>query len=177
MISEKKSSSGQDGGISRSKWDILGRLADRYDQTERARIDAAKDSLRDEPISLYDSYGSGREAISPTRAKKIGIALLDAAGLRFGRLEERRERDARRAAKSELAKEFQALDAASVMTFSDDSEMPKSENPYPDLGKQDELPHKPDVQITDVIEPIENEEARLERQREIREKLENDLNE
>ena len=101
MSGETISESSSDGD-SFSPWDVL---TARYDKSQRARIDRFKE---EEDLGADEDM---EEEISPTRAQKIGRALLDILRLRLRKVEAQRDREARIIARRELREEIRRAEA------------------------------------------------------------------
>ena len=101
MSGETISESSSDGD-SFSPWDAL---TARYDKSQRTRIDRFKE---EEDLGADEDM---EEEISPTRAQKIGRALLDILRLRLRKVEAQRDREARIMARRELREEIRRAEA------------------------------------------------------------------
>ena len=101
--SETLSEESSENSDSLSPWD---KLAAEYDKSQRIRIDRFKE---DENLDPYENMGE--EETSPTRAQKIGRALLDILRLRLRKVEARRDREALITARRELREEWQHEEA------------------------------------------------------------------
>ena len=88
-----------------SKWSILERIVDKYDATERSRIDQMKGDLSQDPFWESSNYRFEQIDIPPSTLRKIGRLALDRLGIHFDRSETRRKREAMAVAVREYDKE------------------------------------------------------------------------
>lgn len=113
MSGETTSESSSDGD-SFSPWDML---TARYDKSQRARIDRFKE---EEDLGADEDM---EEEISPTRAQKIGRALLDILRLRLRKVEAQRDREARIMARRELREEIRRAEAEELERSDSDEQL------------------------------------------------------
>lgn len=87
---------------SNGKWSILEKLAGKYNESERRRVDKMKDT-----IGVFGSseYVDKKIDIPPTTARKIGRMAMDLLGIHFPGSEKRRDKEAASIALNELADE------------------------------------------------------------------------
>ena len=77
-----------------SRWSILEKMADKYDATERRRIDQMKDNLSQDQFGESSRYRYEQIDVPPSTLRRIGRLALDRLGIHFGRSETRRRREA-----------------------------------------------------------------------------------
>lgn len=83
---------------SSSIWD---KLADKYDASQRARIDRAKE----DGLDLFHQERMKEGELTPTRAQKVGRVLLEMMGLKLEKVELSRDKAARYVAREEMREE------------------------------------------------------------------------
>ena len=77
-----------------SRWSILEKMADKYDATERRRIDQMKDNLSQDQFGESSRYRYEQIDVPPSTLRRIGRLALDRLGIHFRRSETRRRREA-----------------------------------------------------------------------------------
>lgn len=84
-----------------SKWSILEKIAQKYDASERARINRIKQEIKEDS---WDAISPERETkqVSPTLLRKLGRVALDSFGIHSKRSERRRNQEASVIAEQEL---------------------------------------------------------------------------
>ncbi len=99
-------SSTESGSQSSSIWDTL---VKEYDRSQKSRVSRIKNMERENfRDGLPDNEGEVSEIIPPTRAQKIGRALLDRLGIKLKRVESRREEEAVLEARRALLEEYES---------------------------------------------------------------------
>ena len=94
---EKVTSTHEDQPVSpvRADWSVLEKLAGKYDDRERKRIDRKKDELRQaQTVGVMQEFEREKIDVPPSLVRKIGRLAIDATGLTPKISEERRDREA-----------------------------------------------------------------------------------
>lgn len=87
---------------SNGKWSILEKLAGKYNESERQRVDKMKDTIE---VFGSSEYIDKKIDIPPTTARKIGRMAMDLLGIHFPGSEKRRDKEAASIALNELVDE------------------------------------------------------------------------